>query len=351
MVMGEIMSNSVHNIIRKEYEKRQKIAFDNFLDKKEEVYAKLPEIEKIDSQIQFLGISFNKKILLGIASSDKIVIELSSQIEKLKKIKKQLLVKEGYPINYLETTYRCEKCKDTGSIDSKSGSERCICYKQQLIDLLYSQSNLKTAEIENFESFNLIYYPDVVDEKKYGIRKSPRQNILEIKNRCLSFVKKFAAPEEKNLFFSGSTGVGKTFMSNCVANEVLNQERTVLYQTAPMLFDIISEYKMKAFKDENFDDSKYKNLFKVELLIIDDLGTEVSSATRYAEFLNILNTRQINNLSRPCKTIISTNVGIKNLFESDAYTERVASRIMGSFDIYLFAGEDIRKTKYLNSVI
>jgi DNA replication protein DnaC len=195
--------------------------------------------------------------------------------------------------------------------------------------------------VENFQTFDETCYPLEVNESKYGIKKSPREHILGIKEKCQKFTSNFCVPEEKNLFFCGPTGVGKTFMTNCIAAEILNSGRTVLYQPAPSLFEAISQYKQKAFREnEEFEDACYRNIFDVELLIIDDLGTETKSSARYAELLNILNVRQANNLLRPCKTIISTNMEPGDLY--DEYTERVASRIIGSFAMFRFAGEDIR---------
>jgi len=252
-----------------------------------------------------------------------------------------LLTKAGYPEDYLEMKYYCGTCKDTGFVESENGFRKCACYRQQLINHIFSQSNLKLAEKENFSTFRESLFPDTVDEEKYGIKISPRENILRIKQRCLSFIENFDKPEEKNLFFSGPAGVGKTFMSNCIAMELIMRGRTVLYQSAPSLFRCISEYKMKSGRDEeSFVDDLYENIFEADLLIIDDLGTEPPTASRYAELLNILNTRQIKNFTRPCKTIISTNIGARELYEY--YSERVASRIIGCFDRLRFAGNDLR---------
>jgi DNA replication protein DnaC len=197
---------------------------------------------------------------------------------------------------------------------------------------------------ECFENFNELLYPDEVNQDKYGITISPRENINGIKGACIEFTKSIDDTNQKNLFFSGRTGVGKTFLSFCIARELINQGRTVLYLTAPMLFDIITEYKMKAFKDDNYNDDRYQSIFSVELLIIDDLGTEPLSDARYAELLNILNTRQARNATWACKTIISTNISPKKLFE--LYSERVASRINGLFERHLLAGKDIRSGNF-----
>ncbi|MCX8128902.1 MAG: ATP-binding protein [Clostridia bacterium] len=337
------MSRGIHNLIKNEYERRQKTAFDNMMARKSEVYSSIPRIQEIDHEIQLSGIRYNKAILLGNGSAGTVVNELAVKIDDLKHEKALILSQYKYPANYLEMSYSCERCRDTGFIDSSYGSEKCSCYKQQLVNLLYSRSNLRLTEKENFACFDESYYPEKPDEAKYGIKTSPRENILAIKERCHRFIESFGSPDERNLFFSGPTGVGKTFMSNCIAMELINKGRTVLYQTAPVLFNTITEYKMKAYKEDEFEDEGYNSIFDAELLIIDDLGTETPSAARYSELLNILNTRYTNNLTKPCKTIISTNIGAKKLYEY--YTERVTSRIVGYFDRLMFAGEDIRGIK------
>jgi DNA replication protein DnaC len=341
------MLEGINNEIKIEYERRQRNALYQLEQRKEEIRYKIPEIAEIESKIKTLGIRYNKLILLGSLPYAKAANELSEKLEELRKRKKQLLAENGYPTTYLDLVYICSDCKDTGFINQGTYSEKCFCYKQLLIDQLFNQSNLKLVQIENFSTFNENYYPDKVDEKRYGIKKSPREQILGIKEKCMGFINNFNSKDEKNLFFSGPAGVGKTFMANCIAYELMNQGRTVLYQSAPVLFDIITEHKIKSLKYGEWDDKLYKNIFNVDLLIIDDLGTESQTASRYAELLNILNIRQANNLLRPCKTIISSNIEINKIYEY--YTERVASRIIGSFSIYRFVGEDIRGIKKLSN--
>lgn len=337
------MYRNIHNLLRNEYEKRQKESYDLLMERRREVYSKVPRIEEIDHEIHLIGIKYNKMILMGTTSSQAAESELLKASKRLKDEKERLLKEYSYPIDYLESEYKCEKCKDTGFVEDSSGTAKCTCYSQQYINYLFNQSNLRLALLENFSSFNENYYPESVNEAVYGIKISPRQNILKIRDRAMSFIENFDKPNEKNLYFCGPTGVGKTFMVNCIAAELLNRERTVLYQTAPSLYNTINEYRLMSFKDEAYEDMSYNNLFNVDLLIIDDLGTESPTAARYAELLNILNIRQENNLSRACKTIISTNLSVAKLREF--YDERVASRIIGGFDLYRFAGEDIRMLK------
>lgn len=340
------MNKTIYNLIKNEYDAKRQEAFNRLESRKNAAYLKIPRLYEIENEIQLAGVKYNKAILFRNAPTSETLAELGFNMDNLKQEKKRLLMDAGYRPDFLELDFECMKCKDTGFIEEHGASEKCSCYKQRLINYMYSVSNIKLSESENFSCFDESLYPDIADSNSFGINISPRENILEIKKRCMEFIENFNSNEEKNLFFSGPAGVGKTFMSNCIASELLNRGITVLYQTAPMLFNTISEYKMKAFKEDDFQDNGYKNIFEVDLLIIDDLGTEPNSSSRYAEFLNILNVRQINGISKPCKTIISTNIGIKKLYEY--YDERFASRIIGGFDMYMFAGYDLRSYKLQN---
>jgi len=337
------MSQSIHDIIKNYYDKNKQRAFETLQERKNELYLKVPRIMEIDDDINQLGIEYNKKILMSEVRSDAPYNEMSIKIDMLKKERMQLIVAHGYPMNFLEDIYTCPICKDMGFVGEDNTFERCTCYKQLLIKYSYESSNMKLTETDNFSTFDEKYYPSDCDEDKYGIKKSPRENILDIREKCMTFIDNFDCTDEKNLFFCGPTGIGKTFLASCIAAELLKRNRTVLYQTAPVLFDLISKNKLRSFKDEDYEDSVIKNIMDVELLIIDDLGTESQTASRYAELLNILNIRQLNDLSRPCKIIISTNIEANKLYEY--YTERIASRIIGNFALIRFAGVDIRRIK------
>jgi DNA replication protein DnaC len=334
------MNRDIHNIIVREYERRQKLAADIVEQRRAQLYTEIPKLQEIDDRINQLGIKYNRQILFGKGDKSVIQNELNQEIGELSEVKKRLLIENNISPDFFKPPYQCEKCRDTGYLTDTAGSQRCSCYRQQIINHLFSQSNIGLAGNECFENFNDKLYPDEIDRNKYGIAVSPRENIRNIKETCISFVNSIDNPDQKNLFFSGRTGVGKTFLSFCIGRELLNQGRTVLYLTAPMLFDIITEHKMRAYKEDNYTDDKYQSIFAVELLIIDDLGTESLSDARYAELLNILNSRQSQNTQRTCKTIISTNMEPKRLYE--LYTERITSRIVGYFDRLVLTGRDIR---------
>lgn len=339
-LIGVTMNRDIHNIILREYERRQKLSADILEQRKAEVYSKIPRLHEIDDQINQLGIKYNRSILFSSGDTSELLSELTKSINSLSLERINLLKTNGIDTNYFNPQYQCVKCCDTGYVNDSAGSHRCSCYKQQIISHLFSKSNISLNGDECFTNFNDKLYPNEVDQAKYGIPISPRENINNIKESCIQFTKNIDNPNQKNLFFSGRTGVGKTYISFCIARELLNQGRTVLYLTAPMMFDIITEYKLKAFKEDSFNDDRYQSIFSVELLVIDDLGTEPLSDARYAELLNILNTRQARDAISACKTIISTNMGPKKLFE--LYSERITSRINGLFDRQLLAGKDIR---------
>ena len=148
-----------------------------------------------------------------------------------------------------------------------------------------------------------------------------------------NFIKNFDNPKGKNLLFTGSPGLGKTFLSNCIAKELIDSGKIVLYQTAPAMLDNIVDCKFgKNTVSKEFID----NIFESDLLIIDDLGTETMNNIKFTELFNVINTRILDNK----KTIISTNLSIQNLFS--IYDERIVSRIVGYYDICKFFGDDIR---------
>ncbi|MDO8686202.1 MAG: ATP-binding protein [Clostridiales bacterium] len=237
------------------------------------------------------------------------------------------------------------------NIKSNSGSvqEKCHCYRQRLVTLACENIGTFLPHDENFQYFDESYYSKDISERKFGITISPRENIQIIKSRCEEFINNFISTTQKSLFFSGSAGTGKTFMAHSIAYELINIGYTVLYQSAPLLFTAISTYRtspspsFSGVREDSHIAEIFRSIYEVDLLIIDDLGTEPPSDSRYAELLNLLNGRHAENARRPCKTIISTNLSPKKLQEY--YTDRVVSRIVGNFDRFIFAGDDIRLLK------
>ena len=216
----------------------------------------------------------------------------------------------------------------------------CSCLKQRIYNVAYNKSNMGNLERENFSNFNIKLFSDKVDKSLYNSNISPRENMQLIKEKALNFIEKFDDPEEKNLIFTGNTGVGKTYLSNCIANEILKLGKTVLYQTAPVMFDEINTAK---FGKENSNFDLLENILNVDLLIIDDLGTEKITESKITELFTIINTRLLNQNNRITKTIISTNLSLQDLY--DIYEERIVSRIIGNYNACYFYGDDIRLIK------
>lgn len=180
-----------------------------------------------------------------------------------------------------------------------------------------------------------------MNEEKYRAKISPKKNISNIKDISLRFVANFDDPEEKNLLFTGNTGLGKTFLSNCIAKEILALGKTVLYQTAPIMLDNIIDYR---FGKSDYSEI-YNNIINVDLLIIDDLGAEATNSSKISELFNIINARLLNSNNHVTKTIISTNLNMNNLM--DTYSERIFSRLASYYNICRFFGDDIRLAKLM----
>ena len=319
-----------------EYEQKRRKAQMDAESRITDLYKRFSNLEKIDDEINKYAISKSKSILKG--KND--LKEYDKLIENLKKKKQKFLKDNNINIDLFKPNYECKACNDTGYIqDENNKSVMCHCLKQKLLNLSYNKSNLSDIKNENFDNFNLNLFSDEVNVKKYKIKCSPRQNIINIKNASQNFIDNFESLGEKNLFFCGNTGLGKTYMSNAIANEVLKKGKTVLYQTAPVLLETIIDNKFNKYKNQNSDEF-YKNVLNVDLLIIDDLGTENINSMTVSELFTIINTRILNLNNKPTKTIISTNLSIEQIFKM--YEERIGSRIAGYYNIYQFVGEDLR---------
>lgn len=330
-------NNSTLQELLIEYDKKRANAEYQAELRKKELYAKEPRLQQIDDKLSTFAISTAKSL---IRNNNAALIEtLEKEIEVLKNEKNNILNSIGISLEYFKPNYECSICHDTGYITDHYTTSMCSCLKQKIFDIEYNKSNIYNLKSQTFDAFSDLLYSDDINEEKYHAKISPRENIKRIKSIVQNFIDNFENPEEKNLLFTGNTGLGKTFLSSCIANELLKNNKNVLYQTAPVMLDSIIEYR---FGKSNFNKSMYDNLLNVDLLIIDDLGTECMNSMKFSELFNIINTRLLNH-SHAKKTIISTNLSLNNLYSN--YDERIVSRIIGNYHICYFFGEDIRFKK------
>ncbi len=304
-------------------------------DKQTDLYSKIPRLAEIDREINIIGVRLTRLILERNQDYIEKSQRLRENITLLKKEKKEILEANHITKDFLELSYDCEKCHDTGFID---GVE-CSCFKQRLVDKAYDQSNLKdTLQTENFDFFDLRYYST---EKNPEKNMSPRENIQDILAICMKFTQDFGKSFQ-NLLLYGKTGLGKTFLCNCMAKEILDSGKTVMYVTASQLFKLIEEDRFNRISEDDIPSHYMEDILSVDLFIIDDLGTEFSTILSSAELFNIINTRLLH--KKP--VIISTNLSMEDIINQ--YSDRIVSRIIGNYTSLEFFGDDIRIIKKFN---
>ena len=301
--------------------------------RKEEIYDAVQEIRAIDEKIAHISIEAAKYQLFHPETDGRAA--LRQKIYDLSMEKVNLLVIHQYPADYLDDIYTCPDCRDTGYI----GSEKCHCFQQHILHVLYDQSNLRELiRVENFQNFRLDYYSDR-PERNGAL--SPRENMREILGRCRRFIASFDSHPGGNLLISGNTGVGKTYLANCIAGEILKAGKSVIYMSAHQFFSQLADYTFRRGQ-ENADTLSF--LLHCDLLIIDDLGTELNNGFINSQLFLCINERILHRKS----TIISTNLSLKQL--SQTYTERISSRFIESYEYFHIYGEDIRIKKAVSSL-
>ncbi|MGN0329311.1 MAG: ATP-binding protein [Lachnospira sp.] len=295
----------------------------------EETVSLCPEIKEIEDAI--ISASMKEAVSrINMDSSSTNLDEFDTTIKSLTEKKKALLESLGKPSDYLDNIYTCPICKDTGY---DSHGAKCSCFRKKAIDLVYRDSNLKniTAD-ENFSTFSFDWYNNTDMDSATGL--TPYNNMHKVLEVCQSFVKNFDK-DFSNLLLYGNTGVGKTFLANCIAKELLDTSHSVIYLTAIELFNCFTS------SDFNRGDDSYdlSYLLDCDLLIIDDLGTENGNTYTNSRLFYLINER----ILRRKSVIISTNYSISQI--EDAYSERIFSRIISAYEILKLFGDDIRLLK------
>lgn len=326
--------NSKLNEILREYGRKRDRAVSDHKKRIESIYIAIPRVKEIDSEIAKTGVLIAKSLLNDPDSYEENLALIKEKMRKLKSEKAFLLTEHNISLEELEIKYDCSECNDTGYL--KDG-KKCHCLKQSLIRETYKMSNIENQLFkENFQSFNIEIFPNETFEEE---PLTPRENMLEILNIAEGFCFNFDKNNGENLLFSGTTGLGKTFLCNCIAKSLLDKGKVVIYQTAFKIMETVEAHRFNRNDSTYFSREDYNMLFEADLLIIDDLGTELSNSFTNTEFFNIINSR----LLKGNKTIISTNLSLIEL--ANIYTDRIFSRLFSQFNILEFYGPDLRWEK------
>lgn len=290
----------------------------------EEVISTCPEYKNIEDEIISVSMNAASSLISGNAA------DYRQKLEVLNNRKKECLRSIGKPDDYLDNIYTCPKCKDTGYINQ----QRCSCFNKKAIELVYHDSNLKNITAnENFDNFSYKWYDNTIPNPANGL--TPYNNMQQVVSICHSFADNFDK-EFSNLLLFGDTGVGKTFLSNCIAKELLDSAHSVIYLTAIELF---KKFEEQDFGNKNNKEAGYDYILDCDLLIIDDLGTEVGNAYTNSKLFYCINERML----RKKSVLISTNLSLSEI--RDTYSERVFSRITSCYKILKLFGADIRILK------
>lgn len=302
------------------------------LEREKVLYSALPRVKEIDDELHAIGPNAIRYYLnSGERDKNKLKEHLQSENLRLRSEKKALMLAAGFEEDFASIHYSCPLCKDTGFIDG----QHCRCLDQKLIRMNYETSNLGSVlRHQNFDAFDLSRFPDM-SFKKHSV--SPRQNMALISQKAMRYVEAFPESDPHNLYFFGSAGTGKTFLCSCIAKEIMDRGFTVLYLSADDLSLTLEKSRFVAKEQGNIELNQQVQLIRsCDLLIIDDLGTEVRSTLSANLLLNCLNQRLTNNKA----TIISSNLTIPEL--SEKYSERMSSRILGDFLVCELYGPDQR---------
>ena len=317
------MSFSRDNVsrVRADFAVRRQAAAEQSDRRREELYLKIPSLRAMDREISSVGVRVMGAALKG-GDVESAIEKMHKEHDELRARRAQMLKEAGYPADYTDIRYRCEKCGDTGFV----GTKMCACMRAELVRAGYESSGIgRLIDEQSFDSFSLSFYTGA---DKEGMAKNVEA--------LASFARDFAARQGENFLLIGATGLGKTHLSTSVARLVIDGGFDVVYDTAGSVFSVFEAQRFGRGEADAANGARY---FDADLLIIDDLGTELTNQFTVSCLYNIINTRINNRRS----TIINTNLTSAEL--RSRYADRITSRLFGEFKPLLFSGTDIRAQK------
>ncbi len=359
------ITNSQYDALMRVYEKRRTDNHHVEEARRRIAYEAIPELSQLDRAVASLSVQAVKNSLLH-ASDERDHISGSSNTQQVNQAlsgagahqamssfdallreaaggmapeqrRRELLKAHSFSPDYLDPVYTCPDCRDTGWV----GNKHCHCFDREIVSLFYTQSGLaEVLKKENFDTFDLNFYrTDLIDEKS---KKSSREIMTGALNTCKKFAAEYGNGKQNDyLLLSGAAGLGKTFLTHCIAKVLIDKGRSVIYYSAGELFDTLAKNRFNRGDEidaEGFDD---EYLSGCDLLIIDDLGTELTNTFVGSALFQLLNTR----IARGRGMVISTNLSPQEIGRT--YSDRISSRIMENFILIRAFGEDIRVRKRL----
>lgn len=315
--------------IRAEYETKAMKAEEAADERREELYRVIPGLRDLDRTLSGFGLRLMKQAMEG-GDTQAGVASLQAENERIQAARRDLLARYGYPADYCSPRYECPKCRDSGYI----GIRMCTCMRKKLTEAGMMSSGLGSLmKTQSFENFSLDYYKN--DPAAYARMQDNLQKIR-------IYATNFGGPEwgkiAHNMLFFGGTGLGKTHLSTSIARVVIEHGYDVFYNSAVgMLADFETQrFGNSAVLGDADNTSRYTTC---DLLILDDLGTELVNQFTLSVLYTVINTRM--NLAKA--TIISTNLTAAELRKT--YSDRITSRLFGEFNPIPFVGTDVRKLK------
>ena len=306
--------------VKQEIAGRRQRALADYESRVLEMSSVLPEAYELNRQISMTGPKSMDAVMAN-RLDDRTLETIRKENADLRAKLGRLLEKNGYPADYMDLKYTCGKCSDTGYV----GIEMCSCMKEALARAEFESSGLaRLAKTQSFESFDLSFYTG----RDLELMKI---NLEQLR----SFADSFSESTTDSFILLGATGLGKTHLSTSVAARVIERGYSVIYETAQ---DVISVFEQKRFGGDYLSD-RDRQYTECDLLIIDDLGVEVSNQFTVSCIYNVINSR----LVRGKPTIINTNLTQGEMRQR--YADRITSRIFGEFRPLLFTGLDVRQQK------